>query len=437
MTSDANKPEDTSANQSPESAFTNQSVDELLSAYLDGEVSEQERALVENDPGLLSRLAQFQEINRLVAAPFFEARREEIISTALAEYSQLFKAGVHETDVHETGALRSAESVTSGKIPNLLEDDDGVLASKHGLRALTRANKRRRVSMIGFGAIALLASGFLALAIVLFVNENQNGGETQAISEVTVSPETDDFSSATTASAENADPSQVASDLDATSPPTLPESQSLLTDAAPAVEDIESSLPMAQQADDPTSASPSAAGETEDETEELSSDLPTQTFESQESSSPIPGPLAPTEAPPPAIETPPPAIEAPPPAIEAPPPAIEIQPFAVDEADQLPKFDTPMIDDEANLQSGEPFSGAVLACEEPCCPDIDGAIDDAAENLGESSQANNPAPDEKMQTDTTTTTTSEASTATSLAGEEGLSDEEEGAKPPADADACP
>ena len=64
--------------------------DELLSAYLDGEATEQEARQIEADPELLGRLAQFQAASQQVAGPVFEKQRTEIIATAMTEYDQLY-----------------------------------------------------------------------------------------------------------------------------------------------------------------------------------------------------------------------------------------------------------------------------------------------------------------------------------------------------------
>jgi hypothetical protein len=61
--------------------------DELVSAYLDGEATPDERARVENDPRLQRRLGELRAVSRAVGTPHFfpeSPRRDEIIARAVA-----------------------------------------------------------------------------------------------------------------------------------------------------------------------------------------------------------------------------------------------------------------------------------------------------------------------------------------------------------------
>jgi len=437
MTKDTDQPQDSGSNPSPESDFTDLSVDELLSAYLDGEANQQDRDLVENNPAWLSRLAQFQEVNRLVAAPCFEAQRDEIISVALGEYSQLFEPSSQAAGPLES-AKSSATASASKKTPNLLADDDDVLVAPRGLRTLGTTVGRRRASMIGFGSLALLASGFLALAIVLFVNENQNDGGTETASVVATGPELENNSTAAAATgpelqddsttaaatepeledgpptaaaatAESADPNQAASVLDAAAPQPETEGQSPAATTAPAAREAEEALSVVPQSEDLSATAPAPR-------------------DAEELPSVVPAPAAETEAA--QADSPPPPNPEPFPA--AAPPSPGIQAFQEDEAGQLPAVDSLEAAIEPELQSGEPAADGAVACEEPCCPETD----DTAQDSDGPGQAGNPATDATTPTEATTTT-SQASTTTSPDSERDSPSGAETAGPLAEATDCP
>ncbi|MEY2453529.1 MAG: hypothetical protein QOD92_3103 [Acidimicrobiaceae bacterium] len=60
--------------------------DELASAYLDGESTAEERALVEDDPGLLARVTEFRAVREALAAPVTPpatGQRETAITAAV------------------------------------------------------------------------------------------------------------------------------------------------------------------------------------------------------------------------------------------------------------------------------------------------------------------------------------------------------------------
>lgn len=65
------------------SDLTPQDRDELASAYLDGEATAEEQAIVEADPALLARVEQFRQAATEVANPVVEVGREKIIAQAL------------------------------------------------------------------------------------------------------------------------------------------------------------------------------------------------------------------------------------------------------------------------------------------------------------------------------------------------------------------
>ena len=65
-------------------------LDELASAYLDGEATAQEAALVESDPGLQARVEELRAVRDLVAAPVdapFDEVRNQMIAQALGHRS--------------------------------------------------------------------------------------------------------------------------------------------------------------------------------------------------------------------------------------------------------------------------------------------------------------------------------------------------------------
>ncbi|HSL56296.1 MAG TPA: zf-HC2 domain-containing protein, partial [Acidimicrobiales bacterium] len=70
--------------------------DELVSAYLDGEASDDERARVEGDPVLVARVAELRAAAAAVAAPvdpLDEVTRRRLIDASLAAGAPVAAAG--------------------------------------------------------------------------------------------------------------------------------------------------------------------------------------------------------------------------------------------------------------------------------------------------------------------------------------------------------
>ena len=147
--------------------LTPQERDELASAYLDGEVTAQERAMVEADPDLLARVEQLRHAAKEVASPAAEAGREEIIAEALKAFKP--------EPAKKTEKLKSRQ-----KEPRL-----GILPQlRDRLRVGDRLRNRQLVPILG--AAAALVVVFLAISIFALTSED-TGDDSDAASSATTS----------------------------------------------------------------------------------------------------------------------------------------------------------------------------------------------------------------------------------------------------------
>lgn len=130
--------------------LTPQERDELVSAYLDGEATAQERAMVEADSDLLARAEQFRHAAEEIASPVAEAGREEIIAYALDAAESEAKPSKLRAWI-----VQSRQKIRSLRIPPGLRD---------------RLRNRRLVPV--FGVAAALAVVFLAIAVFALWSED-------------------------------------------------------------------------------------------------------------------------------------------------------------------------------------------------------------------------------------------------------------------------
>ena len=143
--------------------------DELASAYLDGEVTAQERAMVETDPDLLARVERFRHAAGEVASPATEAGREEIIAKAMKAF--------------KPEPAKQPEKLASRQ-PRIWrkKSRSGVL-----LELRERLRNRRLAPILG--AAATLAVVFLAITFFALTNED-TGDDSDAASFATDAPAT-------------------------------------------------------------------------------------------------------------------------------------------------------------------------------------------------------------------------------------------------------
>lgn len=130
--------------------LTPQERDELVSAYLDGEATAQEREIVEADSDLLARVEQFRHAAEEIASPVAEAGREEIIAYALDAAESEAKPSKLRAWI-----VQSRQKIRSLRIPPGLRD---------------RLRNRRLVPI--FGVAAALAVVFLAIAVFAVWSED-------------------------------------------------------------------------------------------------------------------------------------------------------------------------------------------------------------------------------------------------------------------------
>ena len=143
--------------------------DELLSAYLDGETTEQQAQQIATDPELLGRVEQLRAASQQVAGPVFETRRAEIIAAAMAEYDQLYESapGAEAAGVAlESQATSGPSSSESKKSVFFHDTDDAGWESKKA--SFWRSPARGRA----LGVAALLVAGFLAFGMLQLVNRS-------------------------------------------------------------------------------------------------------------------------------------------------------------------------------------------------------------------------------------------------------------------------
>ena len=126
--------------------LTPQERDELASAYLDGEATAAEQAMVEADSDLLARVEQLRHAAEEVASPVAEAGREEIIAQALKAF--------------KPEAEKARETPRLGILPRL----------KDKLSIGDRLRNRQLVPI--FGVAAALVVVFLAISIFALTSED-------------------------------------------------------------------------------------------------------------------------------------------------------------------------------------------------------------------------------------------------------------------------
>ena len=143
--------------------------DELASAYLDGEATAEEQAMVEADSDLLARVEQLRHAAQEVASPATEAGREEIIAEAMKAF--------------KPEPAKQPEKLASRQ-PRIWrkKSRSGVL-----LELRERLRNRRLAPILG--AAAALAVVFLAITFFALTNED-TGDDSDAASFATDAPAT-------------------------------------------------------------------------------------------------------------------------------------------------------------------------------------------------------------------------------------------------------
>jgi hypothetical protein len=137
----------------------------LASAYLDGDVSDDERARVEADPTLLAEVQRLREVRSLLGdlAPSSIARREEHLATALAAWDRL-------PDTERTGAIRDATPAALRR-----GADAAAVAAAASVTAPVSLADRRR-SKVNRRVLAVAAAVVVVLGGGLVVRNIDMGG---------------------------------------------------------------------------------------------------------------------------------------------------------------------------------------------------------------------------------------------------------------------
>ena len=142
--------------------LTPEELDELASAYLDGEATAEERAMVEADPDLLARAEQLRHAAAEVASPVAEAGREEIIAQALE-------------------ALKPANEKPNQLLARLRYRYERLSLSRIPLR--DRLRNRRLVPIFSVAAVLVLV--FLTISIVVLLADNTGEDDSEAVAPAT------------------------------------------------------------------------------------------------------------------------------------------------------------------------------------------------------------------------------------------------------------
>ena len=147
--------------------MTPQERDELASAYLDGEATAEERAMVEADPALLARAEQLRHAAAEVASPVAEAGREEIIAQALESF-------------------KPAEAKSS-KLPAWLGQRKRKMPK---LRISSRGRLRNSQLVPIFSVAAVLVVVFLAISVIVLLGDDTGDDDSDAVASRTTSAAT-------------------------------------------------------------------------------------------------------------------------------------------------------------------------------------------------------------------------------------------------------
>lgn len=151
------------------SDLTPQELDELASAYLDGEATAEERAMVEADPDLLARAEQFRQAAAEVASPVAEAGREESISQAL----ESFKPAKAKPAKARPGKLSAWLGQGNWKMPRL---------------RLPSQDRLRNPKLVPiFSVAAVLVVVFLAISIIVLLGDDTSDDDSEALAPDTTS----------------------------------------------------------------------------------------------------------------------------------------------------------------------------------------------------------------------------------------------------------
>ena len=153
--------------------MTPQERDELASAYLDGEATAEERAMVEADPALLARAEQLRHAAAEVAGPVAEAGREEIIAQALESF-------------------KPAEAKSS-KLPAWLGQRKRKMPK---LRISSRGRLRNPHLVPIFSVAAVLVVVFLAISVIVLLSDDTGDDDSDAVASRTTSAATQALESA-------------------------------------------------------------------------------------------------------------------------------------------------------------------------------------------------------------------------------------------------
>ena len=259
--------------------LTPQERDELASAYLDGEVTAQERAMVEADPDLLARVEQLRHAAQEVASPATEAGREEIIAEAMKAF--------------KPEPAKQPEKLASRQLRSRQRE-----ARAGFLLELREQLRNRRLAPI-LGAAAALAVVFLAITFFALTNED-TGEDSDAASYATDAPATTSEFAQILESAELQTDDALADSAAAFAPATAAASA---TTAAPAT-----TIAMAASPD----PAPSGEGAIDAMTQaDLSTGAEASSLEAEEQPE--------ADGPPPQADGPPPEAAGPPPQADGPP----------------------------------------------------------------------------------------------------------------------
>ena len=172
--------------------------DELVSAYLDGEATSDEIAIVESSPELMSRVQTMRALSLQLGAPVSAPaeQKEAHIAAALGAFDEMFSV---ETD---RAATEPVTSPTLVAVPEPARGESHGFDSSSGVTSLAAARARRRPRGFNTGVIAAAAAAvllFVAVAALSFGRGNDSADV--ATSSIDIAVAADDASDTSSDSA--------------------------------------------------------------------------------------------------------------------------------------------------------------------------------------------------------------------------------------------
>lgn len=181
----------------------NEELDELASAYVDGEASAEEIARVEGDPALLSLVEEFRALRQSSVADDIDPdRREQHISAALAAFDEIHGSKPSQLGSAQTAAQTTAPPTSQARPHNTSGTTDHSTAQTGNVTSLEQHRARRRgPAWLLNAAAAVVVVGGIGFAVTQLPEDSGNDAA-QVFDETELEEEAADLSSASGAEQE-------------------------------------------------------------------------------------------------------------------------------------------------------------------------------------------------------------------------------------------